>query len=436
MLPGVPWSNWGRAESVRPKFYCRPTSIEGVVAAVRFARERGLPIKAIGASHSFTAIAAAPGVQIDLVNIDGLIAADAETGQVTLGAGTNLFQLPALLAPLGLALENMGDIDRQSVAGATSTGTHGTGSRLGGLATQIVALTLVTAGGDILVVSESENAELLPAARLGLGALGIIIDVTIRCVPAFVLQAVETPERFDDVVENFEHRATAVDHFEFYWFPHTSTVLTKTNTRLPADAPLHPLGAVRRWVDDSLMANGIFAASCGLGKAMPFAIPAINKVATRLTGDRTFTDVSPKVFVTERSVRFREMEYAIPVEHVPQALRDIRTLITARGWKISFPIEVRVAAADDNWLSTAHGRASGYIAVHRYFREDHREYFSAVEKIMRNYQGRPHWGKIHFQDAGSLARLYPRFGDFLAVRDRLDPERVFDNPYLGRVLGA
>ncbi len=436
LLPGSRWRNWGRVETAEPVYIARPTSVDEVVAVVRSARERGLPVKAVGAGHSFTAIAAAPGVLVDLAGIDGLHHVDVELGRVTLGAGTNLYQLPALLAPHGLAMENLGDIDQQTIAGATSTGTHGTGGSFRGLAAQLVAVTFVTADGGILHVSETENSELLPVARLGLGALGILVDLTVQCVPAFALHAVERPEPYDEVLDNFLARVTASDHFEFYWFPHTETMLTKTNTRLPADAQLHPLGAVSRWVDDTFLSNGVFRATCATGKALPASVPGINRLASRLSGDREFTDVSTSVFTTRRSVRFREMEYAIPREAVPDAVRSIRTLIQTHGWRISFPIEVRAAAADDLWLSTANGRESGYIAVHRYWREDHREYFHAVEEILRGFDGRPHWGKIHTQDAASLATSYPHFGDFLAVRNRLDPDRVFTNPYLDRVLGA
>lgn len=178
---GRPWRNWGRSESSRPEFLATATSVDEVVEAVTFARETGTTVKPIGAGHSFTAIAATDGIQLDIAGLDGVLAVDGNL--VTLGAGTNLYQLPALLAPHGLALENMGDIDRQTIAGATSTGTHGTGARFGGLATQVVALTLVTADGSVLHISETENADLLPAARLGLGALGVVVDFTIRCVP-------------------------------------------------------------------------------------------------------------------------------------------------------------------------------------------------------------------------------------------------------------
>jgi FAD-linked oxidoreductase len=434
--PGHRWRNWARVESAEPVFVARPTSVEEVVAVVRAARERGLPVKAVGAGHSFTAIAAAPGVLVDLAGLDGLHHVDTELQQITLGAGTNLYQLPALLAPHGLAMENLGDIDRQTIAGATSTGTHGTGSAFRGLAAQLVAVTLVTADGSILRVSDTENPELLPAARLGLGALGILVDLTVQCVPAFVLHAVERPEKYETVLDEFSARVDASDHFEFYWFPHTDTVLTKTNTRLPADAQLHPLGTVKRWFDDSLMANGLFRVTCATGRTLPVSVPGINRLASTLSGNREFTDVSTSVFTTRRTVRFREMEYAIPRESVPDAVRSIRSLIQDRGWNISFPIEVRAAAADDLWLSTAHGRDTGYIAVHRYWRENHLEYFHAVEEVLRGFDGRPHWGKIHTQDASALAASYSRFDDFLAVRNRLDPERMFANPYLDRVLGT
>jgi FAD-linked oxidoreductase len=433
--PGKRWQNWGRSESIRPQYVARPTSVEEVQAAIRFARELGLPVKAVGAGHSFTSIAVAPGLQLDLAGLDGLLDVDTAAGRARIAAGTNLYQLPALLAPHGLALENLGDIDRQTIAGATSTGTHGTGFGFRGLAAQLVALTLVAADGSVLTISETENPDLLPAARLGLGALGIIVDVTVQCVPAFLLQATEKPEPLASVIDNFEARASAVDHFEFYWFPHTETVLTKTNIRLPADARRQPLGTGRRWVDDTLLANGVFAVTCAVGKALPLVVPGINRVATRLTGNREFTDVSTSVFTTQRNVRFREMEYALPLAAVPQAVRDIRQLIARRGWKVSFPIEVRAAASDNLWMSTAYGRETGYVAVHRYWREDYREYFAGVERIMRQFGGRPHWGKIHTLNATVLSDLYPHHKDFVALRDRLDPDRVFANPYLTRSLG-
>lgn len=435
LAPGRRWQNWGRSQAVVPAYTARPRSSDEVQAIVRYAAANGLTVKAIGAGHSFTAIAVAPGIQLDLDLIHGVIDHDPATGRVTLGAGTNLHQLPGLLRPLGLALTNMGDIDSQTIAGATSTGTHGTGGRFGGLATQVTAVTLVTATGDVMRISETENAELLPAARLGLGALGVLVDITIQCVPTFLLSAVEDSEPFEQVLDHFDTRVDSADHFEFYWFPHTDVVATKTNTRLPGDAPLNRLNPVGEWFEDIVVTNGLLSAVCTIGRVIPALTPPISRFASTVYGKRRFTDDSQAVFVSPRITKFREMEYSIPRDALPAALREVRSMIESNGWRISFPIEVRASAADDNWLSTAQGRESAYIAVHRHFREDPEEYFRAVEAIMRGHEGRPHWGKIHYQDADSLATVYPHHSDFVAARDRLDPGRLFTNPYLDRVLG-
>jgi FAD-linked oxidoreductase len=406
-----------------------------VQRAVTAAARRGLRVKAVGAGHSFSEIAVAPGVLLDLTDLTGLVSVDRERARVTLRAGTRLHHIPALLAPYGLAMTNLGDIDRQSISGALSTGTHGTGARFGGLATQVTAATLVTADGGLLIVDEEQNGEMLPAVSLGLGALGVLVEVTLQCVPAFVLHAVERPEELAGVLDGLEARVAASDHFEFYWFAHTDRAMTKTNTRLPESAVRHPLPAVGKWVDDVLVGNGLHQIACSLTRALPPLVPAVNRASVRLWGDREFTDLSHRVFTTQRSVRFREMEYALPAERVRPAFDALRVLIDDRGWRISFPVEVRFAPEDAVWLSTAYGRASAYIAVHRYWREDPTDYFAAVEQIMHEHGGRPHWGKMHTLDAAALRARYPRFDDFVALRARLDPDRVFGNPYLARVLG-
>jgi len=433
LRPGEVWRNWGRSERARPEFTARPRSVDDAIAAVNFARDHGLTVKAWGAGHSFTSIAATEGLHLDVGALAGVIAVDGSL--VTLGAGTNLYELPALLEPLGLALANMGDIDRQTIAGAISTGTHGTGARFGGIATQVRGVTLVTAAGELLRVNATENPHLLSAAALSLGALGVLVDVTLECVPSFLLHAVERPEPAAAVLDEWLQRSAETDHFEFYVWPHTTTALTKSNTRLPGDAPRHPLTKFSRWLDDEFMANGVFRASCAAGAKAPAIIPPVNRLAVKLSGNREFTDVSSSVFVTDRTVRFREMEYALPIEAVPDAVHATQKLIVDRGWRVSFPIEVRSAAADSLLLSTASGRATGYVAVHRYWREDPAEYFREVEAVMMAHDGRPHWGKLHNRHAESLETVYPGFNEFLAVRDRLDPGRVFANDYLRQVLG-
>ena len=433
--PGGTWQNWGRSATVKPASVERPRSPEGVQRAVRAAIAHNLPIKAVGAGHSFTGIAVAPGVLLELDDMQGLVSVDAEQSRVTLFAGTRLHRIPRLLAPHGLAMQNLGDIDRQSIAGAISTGTHGTGAGFGGLATQVVAATLITGDGEFLRVSETENAELLPAVALGLGALGILVEVTLQCVPAFVMHAIDEPAPLDEVLETLDERVAASDHFEFYWFPHTEVALTKRQTRLPESATRRPLPKLGRWIDESLLSNGVYRVVCAAGQIAPVITPPFSRLAVKLTGDREYTDRAHTVLTQSRTVRFREMEYALPAENIAPAFREVQALIRRRGWKIEFPIEVRFAASDDLWLSTAYGRASGYIAVHRYWRADPTEYFEAVEQICLEHGGRPHWGKLHTLDAARLRERYPRFDDFTALRDRLDPARRFANRYLDRVLG-
>lgn len=432
---GALWRNWARTESARPIRVERPSSPGAVQRAVRAAAGSGLPIKAAGAGHSFTGIAVAPGVLLELDDLSGLVEVDRERRLATVLAGTRLSDLSRLLSPHGLALQNLGDIDRQTISGAISTGTHGTGIGFSGLAGRVRGVSVVTGDGSLRRISVDESPELLPAFALGLGALGVLVDVTLECVDAFVLSAVEAPEPLEATIADAERRARSVDHFEFYWFPHTRVALTKTNTRMPTGSARAPLAPVKRWVDDDLMANGVYRAVCAAGTLLPVAVPSLNRAATRLTGSRRFADHSHRVFTTTRTVRFAEMEYALPVAALPAVLEELAALIEERRWRISFPLEIRFAAADNLWLSTASGRESAYVAVHRYYRDDHEPYFRAAEEIFRRHSGRPHWGKIHYLGADELRELYPHFDDFVGLRNEVDPRRVFANAYLDRVLG-
>jgi FAD-linked oxidoreductase len=411
-----------------------PRDAEEIAGVITTAAAGGRTVKPVGAGHSFSSIAIAPGTQLDMSRFRGLRDVDLDAGQVTVGAGTTLREMPGLLAPYGLAMPNLGDVDAQTISGATSTGTHGTGLRHGGISTQIVALQLVTGKGEIRRVTSAEP-QLLSAAALGLGALGVITEVTLRCVPAFALHAREAPEPVDDVIDSFLDNVAAHDHYEFYWFPHTGFALTKTNTRVAADTPKSGPGVLRRYIDDEVISNGLFQVMCTVGARAPGVVPRVNSLAGNALSARTYSDTSTKVFVSPRRVRFREMEYALPLGRVPLALSKIRAMILRRRFRISFPIEVRAAAADNLMLSTAQGRDTGYIAVHRYHGDRIDGYFDEVERIMVDHGGRPHWGKMHTRHPDYLRSVYPRFDEFTAVRGDLDPERVFTNPYLISVLG-
>jgi L-gulonolactone oxidase len=424
------WTNWSGTvtANVQP---VTPATVAELQEAVCRAVAAGKRVKPIGAGHSFTSIGETDGVQIRPDRLTGIVSADQRTGRVTVLAGTRLHDLNESLWSLGLAMPNLGDIDVQTIAGAISTGTHGTGATLGGLATQVCGMQLVQADGELLDV----DAELLPAAAIGLGALGIIATVTLQCVPAFALAAGEAPAALDDVLGDLDANVEGNDHFEFYWFPHTRRVLTKRNNRVLPQAALRPVSRLRHFVDDEFLSNTVFDAVNRLTTRRPALIPRANGIAARALSARDYVDRSYRVFASPRRVLFREMEYAVPREAVPHVLTEIEAWLARTGEQVGFPVEVRFAAADDVWLSTAYGRASGYVAVHQYHRRDHERYFRAVEAIAKSVDGRPHWGKLHYRDAASLASTYPRLGDFVALRDKLDPDRVFDNDYLRRVLG-
>lgn len=431
------WHNWARTASATPRRFETPDTVDDLARIVGRASDQGEHVKAVGAGHSFTGAAVTDGTLISLDRMSGLVSVERSPAgaRATVQAGTRLRDLSDLLWAQDLAVPNLGDIDVQSVAGAISTGTHGTGTAFRGLAAAVCRATIVLADGRIVDCSPEHEAGLFEAARLGLGALGVLATVTLDCVPAFRLRAEEAPSSLRATLDALDELRDGVDHFEFYWFPHTDGVLVKRNTRLPGAEPVQPVGRVRTLLDDELLSNGAFALFQQIGTRAPATIPALNLVASRALSPRTFVDRSYRVFASERRVRFREMEYAIPVDHLPEVLREIDAWLQRNDVRIGFPVEVRFSRADDVWLSTAHGRDTAYVAVHQYHRRDHGPYFDGVEPILRAAQGRPHWGKLHSLTAGDLRALYPRFDDFLAVRDRVDPHRTFTNPYLHRVLG-
>ncbi|MER5730183.1 D-arabinono-1,4-lactone oxidase [Streptomyces sp. NPDC002138] len=434
--PATAWRNWAGNVSATPARVVTPASVGELQEVVRRAASDGLRVKAVGTGHSFTSAAATDGVLVRPQALAGIRGIDRAAGTVTVEAGTVLKDLNVALAREGLSLTNMGDIMEQTVSGATSTGTHGTGRDSASLSAQIRALELVTADGRLLTCSEEgddEERAVFAAARLGIGALGVVTAITFAVEPLFFLTAREEPMAFDRVTAEFDQHVAENEHFEFYWFPHTGNCNTKRNNR--SQGPAAPPGAVSAWVEDELLSNGIFQAVNSLGRAVPAAIPGIARIASRALSARTYTDIPYKVYTSPRRVRFVEMEYALPRERAVEALRELKAMVDRSSLRISFPVEVRTAPADDITLSTASGRDTAYIAVHMYKGTPYHAYFTAAEQIFTAHGGRPHWGKVHTRDAEYFARAYPRFGEFTALRDRLDPERVFANDYLRRVLG-
>ena len=425
------WSNWGGNQRAVATTVLTPASADEVSDLVKKAIAAGRRVKAVGSGHSFTDIAAADDQRLHLHRLAGLSSVDPVGRLVTVQAGMPLYALNTLLAERGLAVPNLGDIDAQTVAGAISTGTHGTGAKHSTLASTVEAVTMVTGVGEVLHIDST--SDLLPAARVGLGALGILVDVTLRCADAFVLRADERSLRLADVLPGLSEQIAEHDHVELYWFPYTDRVHLKRNDVVPVSD--RPLSKVRGWVDDEFLTNTVFGAACRLGRAFPAAVPTISAISARALTTRTYTGRSDRVFCTPRRVRFVEMEYEIPREALSEALSALPRIIGKLPFKVQFPVEVRFTGPDDVWLSHGYGRESAYIAIHQYRTAPYEPYFRAFEQVCAALGGRPHWGKLHYRDAASLRAAYPRFDDFLAVRDRLDPGRVFTNPYLDRVLG-
>ena len=426
------WSNWAGNQQTCTVLLSKPQTESELQQVVQSAQASGRRVKAVGSGHSFTAIAVSEEVLVDLSDYDEIIAIDKINQTVTVQSGIQLSKLNQALYENSLAMQNLGDIAYQTIAGAISTSTHGTGAKFTGIANQVVALRIVLADSSIVECSANVNAQLFSCARVGLGALGLISTVTLKVVPAFNLAVIEEPMRVDDVLQNLDMHIDSNDHFEFFWVPHTGWALTKRNNR--NNLPIEPMSKMSHWYSKTLMENYAFGAVCMLGKARPSLIPKLAK-ALPSSGRNEYSDASHKVFASKRIIKFYEMEYAIPREACAEALNRVRRMVTDSGFFLNFPVEVRFTAPDEIPLSTASNRESAYIAVHIYKGMNYVPYFKEVESIMNSYQGRPHWGKLHFQSAATLASRYPQWDVFQAVRNQVDPQRMFSNQYLETVLG-
>ncbi len=427
------WRNWTGDQSCEPAEIVHPRSREELSEVIGRASAAGRRVSVAGSGHSFTEAALTDGTLIGIEALSGVIDADRSSGLVRVGGGTVLAELGEELARLGLAMENLGDIDRQTIAGAISTATHGTGAKLRNISSQVEAVELVLADGSVRELSADTDPELLRAARVALGALGAISAVTLRCVPAFTLRRLDTRRPLEEVLEGFGERADANDHYEFFTFPYADSALVLERNR--TDDPPRPRGRAAAYLNDVVLENWALEAFAATGRRFPASIPRLARLAARLASGSRTTDRSDRIFANQRRVRFTEMEYALPREHGPEAARRVIEWVRANRYPVFFPIEMRVTAADDAPLSTAYGRDTAYVAVHQYRGMWWRPYFEAVEAIMDSYGARPHWGKRHFQTAETLAPRYPRWADFQVARERLDPLRTFTNEYAARVLG-
>jgi FAD-linked oxidoreductase len=427
------WRNWGRNQTCTPAAVEEPAGDLEVVEAVQRAAAVGQTVKVAGSGHSFTPIACTEGRLLHLRFLDRVLAVDYDALTVTVEAGIPIWKLNEELARRGLALANLGDIDRQTISGAIATATHGGGARFGGLATFVRGMELVTGDGSVLRCSADEEPEVFDCARVALGALGVVTKVALQCVPAFRLHSLERPTTLEAMLADLDATVDANEHIDVYWWPHTDVATVKVNNR--TDDPVRRKPPYKAWRDEVLLSNYLFGAMCALGRLRPRSVPDLMRTTARSLGRTELVDDSHRVLCNRRLVRFVEMEYAVPRPAAGTALLRIRDLVEGEGLTVDFPVELRVAAADDIPLSTAQGRETAYLAVHRSAGTPFEPYFRGVEAIMDELGGRPHWGKMHWQTAETLAPRYPEWERFQAVRAKVDPEGRFRNPYLDRVLG-
>jgi L-gulonolactone oxidase len=423
------WRNWSGTDACEPAATVVPRSTGDVVSEVQRAAERGRVVRVAGAGHSMHDSVCTDGTLLHLGSMNGLQEVDRPSGLVRVQAGITLRDLSRRLLAHGLAMPNLGDIDVQSVAGAAATGTHGTGARLGNISTAIRGVQLVDGRGTVREITGGDE---LAAARVSLGSLGVLTEVTLQCVPAFRLHGVDEPVPVADVLDSLEERVAANDHFEFWTFPHSPVAITRTNNR--TDAPARPESRAKKYVNEVLLENRAFEALSRIARRWPRTIPLVCRAAGRAASRRERVDWSFEIFATERLVRFTEMEYAFPRERAREAVLTVNEILERHP--ISFPLELRFVQGDDALLSPAFGRDTAYIAVHAFQGMPFEPAFREVEEFMGGLGGRPHWGKRSFLGAEALSARYPRWADWQAVRREHDPDGRFANDWARRVIGS
>src|SRR5579863_4153465 len=421
------WSNWSGSVTSLPQQVIKPGSVEELSTLIGEYGRDGRHVRVVGSGHSFTPLVQTNDVLISLDDLQGIETIDAREGRVTVLGGTKLKYLGEALLAHGLAQENLGDIDVQSISGAISTGTHGTGIGFGSLATQVEGLTLVTASGELLQCSPEQNPDIFKAAQVSLGTLGVIAKVKLRVVPAKILHYQGLRKKLDDCLDHLEEYKQENTHFEFFWFPYTELVQAKFIN--PGDKPP---SKVTLWgsFNKIVLENWVYGSLCALSRVIPGLARSVCKISGNSIANVDEINYSHRLFSTPRMVRFQEMEYNIPAEHTRAVISEIQQCIEQHQFAVNFPLECRFVHSDDIWLSPAYQRASAYIAVHMYKGMPYQSYFSHIEEIFKRYQGRPHWGKMHTRTAQELAALYPRWHDFRRIRAALDPNGMFLNDYL------
>lgn len=414
----IPWQNWSGSQRAFPAERAAPKTEEELAALLKNAVA---PVRPVGSGHSFSGVAATDGTLVSTRHFAGVEVAGERLALV--GAGAKLSQLGKPLHDLGQALPNLPDIDEQTVAGALATGTHGTGAAFGAMHDYVDALRLVTPRGEVLDCSRKQHPEIFDAARVSLGSLGVITRFTLRNTAPYKLKRRTWMEPLDEALERFHALAAAHRNFEMYFVPHSDNALLITTDE--TDEPIKPRGED---TDNDAVRQ--------LKTVRDYASwwPWMRRRMITAFGAQMEPEESVdwwwNIYPSSRAVRFNEMEYHLPREAIVDVLRKVRTQVEEHHPDVFFPIEVRVVREDDAWLSPFYRRPTASLAVHRFFEEDYKPYFAAIEPLYQRHDGRPHWGKLHTLTGRELAARYPRWQDFQNVRRELDPDGRMLNPHL------
>lgn len=418
----MPWSNWSGNQLCYPTERARPRNRE---ALAKLLKETDGKIRAVGAGHSFSALVPTDETLLSMARFRGIHHIDQGTKEVTIGAGTRLAALGDELWENQLGMINMPDINTQALAGAIATSTHGTGQRFGSLSSYVTGLTLVTAAGETLNCSASENKDVFDAARCNLGSLGIITDITMQMRDAYYLKEYSVMLPIEEAFTKMEEMRLAKRHFEAYGLPHANHVLLIEFTEISKEESDAKQGEA-----ESGDAYESFRTMANVIETFPFLRGPIMSIAPRTVGEEERYGPWHKIFGNVRDMRFNEMEYTVAAEDGLTCFREVLDTIKEKNIDVIFPIEFRYVGEDDIWLSQFYQRPGAAISVHNFHDKPHLPYFAEMEAIFDRYQGRPHWGKLHTKTEQELARLYPQWQAFKNLRQGLDPERRFINKHL------
>jgi FAD-linked oxidoreductase len=421
--------NWAGNIEFNPKEVTELASVDDISSKIKKARAENRKIRMRGTGHSWTELIVTDDIFVHLDSHQGIVGIDKENKLITVNSGTKISDLGEAAFKHGLAMENQGDIDKQSIAGAASTGTHGTGVLLQSVSNQIAEMSVINGLGERVVINPSHPA--FHAARVSLGSLGVIDTLTLKMAPSYKLKVKTFPETFEESLKAFPNRVKDNRHLEMFYFPVGGWSLTKIMNK--TEDPVTPNSFGRKF-NDVVLENWLYTQLNRLAKVTG-QYRGIDKLMRAFVSAEEKVDWSHRAFPTTRSFKFMEMEYNLPIEKFQEVIEEMREKIKFYSFETLFPIEIRFVKNDNIWLSPAYGRDSVYFAVHTYISESWQKYFNCMEEIFRRHGGRPHWGKWHSMNHHQFSSVYPKFEDFKKIRHEFDPEQVFINPHLKSVFG-